>query len=250
MFPFLDSLQYKSLPELNRVVAFIRIRSVFRNLGNTNFDSKWQTDRSKESLSTKVKTAMAPPGDLRKKLNETDRSLGSQITKLDKSLAKMGEKEQKLFARTSAAFQKHDTVQANAYANELAELRKAIKLVDNAKLSLESVRGRLNTITDIGDLAMVLAPVGQVVRSVRHTLVAVMPSANESMSEINSGIEGLMQEIGNISGNAFTLDSTTNEEAEKILAEASAVAESKSSNAFPDLPDSSSSDQSATDTSI
>jgi division protein CdvB (Snf7/Vps24/ESCRT-III family) len=161
----------------------------------------------------------------------------------------MTQKEKTLFSRTSSAFQKHDTVQANAFANELSELRKAIKLVNGAKLSLESVQARLKTITDIGDMAMVLAPVGQVVRSVRKTLITVMPTANESMGEINSDLEGLMREVGSISGISGFNFETTGEDAEKILAEASAVAESKMSQNLPDIPEISS-DQSTADTSI
>ncbi len=206
-------------------------------MANNSFPNKWQADRSKEPVAQRIKQTISPPGDLKRKLSETDRALGSQITKLDKTLAKMGTKEKSLFTRTSAAFQKHDTVQANAYANELSELRKAIKLVDGAKLSLESVQVRLKTITDIGDLAMAIAPVGQVVRTVRKTLLVVMPSANETMGDINSTLGGLMQEIGSVpSSFGFDLGST-NEDAEKILAEASAVAETKMSANLPTLPD-------------
>jgi division protein CdvB (Snf7/Vps24/ESCRT-III family) len=213
------------------------LRTVQRVLSSNNFSNKWQTDRSKEPLAQKIKQTVSPPGDLKRKLSETDRALGSQIVKLDKTITKMGTKEKNLFSKTSAAFQRHDTLQANAYANELSELRKAIKLVEGAKLSLESVQGRLKTITDIGDLAMVIAPVGQVVRTVRKTLMVVMPSANETMGDINSTLSGLMQEIGGISG-SFGFDTgQTSEDAEKILAEASAVAETKMSSVLPTLPD-------------
>jgi division protein CdvB (Snf7/Vps24/ESCRT-III family) len=220
-------------------------------LTEINFVGKWQTDRDRESVSDKIKNTVAPQGDLKKKLNETERALGSQISKLGKTITKMNEKEQRLFTKTSTSFQKHDTVQAHAYANELSELRKAIKLVNGAKLCLESVQGRLKTITDIGDLAMVMIPAGQVVRSVRKTLMTVMPSANESIGEINSGLEGLMQDIGNISSmSGFGMDTTTSEEAEKILAEASVVAESKMAPNLPTLDNIATSDTAATDTSI
>lgn len=149
----------------------------------------------------------------------------------------MNTKEKSLFSKTSAAFQRHDTVQANAYASELSELRKAIKLVEGAKLSLESVQVRLTTITDIGDLAVAIAPVGQVVRTVRKTLMVVMPSANETMGDINSTLEGLMQEVGSVPS-SFGFDTgVANEDAEKILAEASVVAETKMNNILPTLPD-------------
>ncbi|MDH2901461.1 MAG: Snf7 family protein [archaeon] len=219
-------------------------------MGDANFASRWQADRSNEPVSTRIKNTVAPQGDLKKKLGETERSLTSQISKLDKTIAKMGAKEKNLFSKTSAAFQRHDTVQAHAYANELSELRKAIKLVNGAKLSLESVQVRLRTITDIGDLAMVLVPVGQVVGSVRRTLVGIMPSANESIGEINSGLEGLMQDIGSLSNvSGFSLE-TTSEESEKILAEASVVAESKMASNLPTLDSISDTDSTAADTSI
>lgn len=148
----------------------------------------------------------------------------------------MTEKEKSLFNKTSSAFQKHDTTMAHAYANELSEHRKAMKLVQGAKLSLEQVQLRLKTITDYGDLANVIAPVGQVVRTVRKNLQSVMPGANDTLSEINSGLEGMMQEIGTVPGMSMSFD-TNGEEAEKILAEASVIAETKMSGSFPSIPD-------------
>jgi division protein CdvB (Snf7/Vps24/ESCRT-III family) len=50
--------------------------------------------------------------------------------------------------------QKHDTEHANVYANELAEVRKMIKTVTSSKLALEQIVLRLNTITELGDMAL------------------------------------------------------------------------------------------------
>ncbi|MGI0092087.1 MAG: Snf7 family protein [Nitrososphaerales archaeon] len=200
------------------------------------FSNRWQASRGEESAAQRIKEAVNPQRDLRKKLVETDRSLNSQISKLDKTMAKMTEKEKALFNKTSGAFQKHDTTQAHAYANELSEHRKAMKLVSGAKLSLEQVQLRLKTITEFGDLANVIAPVGQVVRTVRRNLQDVMPSANDTLSDISSGLEGMMQEIGSVPGLSLGFD-TNSEEAEKILAEASVIAETKMASTLPSIPD-------------
>ncbi len=185
----------------------------------TEFTDKWQMNRDKETVPKIIKDAMNPPGDLRKKLVDTDRSLTSQISKLDKTLTKMTEKEKVLFNKTTVAFQKHDTTMAQAYANELSEHRKAMKLVQSSRLCLEQVQMRLKTITDFGDLANVIAPVGQVVRTVRTSLQNVMPSANDTLSEISTGLQGMMLEVGSVPGMSMSFEST-GEEAEKILAEA------------------------------
>ncbi|MCL4518200.1 MAG: Snf7 family protein [Thaumarchaeota archaeon] len=200
------------------------------------FSSRWQTPRGGESTSQKIKSTLNPPTELRKKLVETDRSLNNQISKLDKTLVKMTEKEKVLFSRTTNAFQKHDTELARAMSNELAEHRKAMKLVQGSKLSLEQVQLRLKTITDVGDIANVIAPVGQVVRTVRTSLQTVMPSAGDTMNEISSGLEGMMQEIGSVPGLTMSFE-TNSEDAEKILAEASVVAETKMSANLPTIPD-------------
>jgi division protein CdvB (Snf7/Vps24/ESCRT-III family) len=218
---------------------------------SSGFENRWQRDLNNESAIQRVKSSLAPPRELRRKLIETDRSLQSQISKLDKGIAQMSQKEKALFAKTTNAFQKHETAQANAYANELTEVRKAIKLVSSAKLALESVQGRLKTITDLGDLALTIAPVGNVVRAVRKTLQTVMPSAHTSLDEVSSSLDGLMQEIGSISGLNMSFE-TTSEESEKILAEASAIAESKISSKLPSIPgfDTSSGSSSEEDTSL
>jgi division protein CdvB (Snf7/Vps24/ESCRT-III family) len=202
----------------------------------TEFTNRWQQNRSGESAGQRIKEAINPQTDLKKKLVDTDRSLDSQISKLDKTMAKMTEKEKSLFNKTSSAFQKHDTNMAHAYASELAEHRKAMKMVQGSKLSLEQVQIRLRTITDFGDLANVIAPVGQVVRTVRKNLQTVMPGANDTLSEINSGLEGMMREMGSVPGMNMSFD-TNSEEAEKILAEASVIAETKMSGSFPSIPD-------------
>jgi division protein CdvB (Snf7/Vps24/ESCRT-III family) len=203
----------------------------------TEFTERWQVNRDKETVPKLIKDAMNPQGDLRKKLVDTDRSLTSQISKIDKTITKMTEKEKVLFNKTTIAFQKHDTTMAQAYANELSEHRKAMKLVQSSRLCLEQVQMRLKTITDFGDLANVIAPVGQVVRTVRTSLQNVMPSANDTLSEISTGLQGIMLDVGGVPGLSMNFESN-GEEAERILAEASVVAETKMASTLPDIPDS------------
>ena len=75
---------------------------------------------------------------------------------------------------------------------------------------------RLKTITDFGDLANVIASVGQVVRTVRSSLQKVMPSANNTLSEISTGLQGMMTDIGSVPGMSMNFESN-GEEAERIF---------------------------------
>ena len=73
-------------------------------------------------------------------------------------------------------------------------------------------------------------------RTVRKPLAVIMPTANDSLGEVASTLDGLMQEIGGVPGMSMSFD-TNGEEAERILAEASVVAETKMAGNLPTLPD-------------
>jgi division protein CdvB (Snf7/Vps24/ESCRT-III family) len=206
------------------------------------FRNNWEADRGKVSTSKRLKEILGPQVNLRKKITDTDRAIAVQISKLDSTLVKMGQKEKILFAKTSASYQKHDTAQATVYARELAELRKATKLVTGSKLMLERIQMRLTTVTEIGDLAKLLMPVGKVVRSTRFSLMSIMPSASASLGDITSNLDSLMHEFGTVPGISLDLD-PANEDAEKILAEASAVVEASSTTSLPGVPNASTAEE-------
>jgi division protein CdvB (Snf7/Vps24/ESCRT-III family) len=66
-------------------------------------------------------------------------------------------------------------------------------------------------------------------------LVSVFPEAENELGEIGNLLSGIMIEAGQSSGMTMNFD-TSNEDAQKILAEASTVAEQRIKEKFPDLP--------------
>jgi division protein CdvB (Snf7/Vps24/ESCRT-III family) len=74
-----------------------------------------------------------------------------------------------------------------------------------------------------------------VLRSVRAGLVSVFPEAESELGEIGNMLSGIMIEAGQGSGMTLNFD-TVNEDAAKILTEASTVAEQRIKEKFPELP--------------
>ena len=121
------------------------------------------------------------------------------------------------------------------FANELAELRKMNKMVTQSKLALEQIVLRLNTVTELGEVVMTLAPATSVVRNLRQGLSGIMPEAEGEMSEISGLLSGILVDAGSVSGTSLNFE-TANEEAELALAEAAAVAEARMRERFPTSP--------------
>ncbi len=131
--------------------------------------------------------------------------------------------------------QKHDSQHAAVYANELAEVRKMSRMVTQAKLALEQITLRLNTVTELGDIVVTLTPAMAVIRSVRQGLVSVLPEAEGEIGEISGLLSSVLVDAGTVGGYSLNFEAA-NEDAEKVLAEAAVVAESRMKEKFPEIP--------------
>lgn len=178
---------------------------------------------------------MRPPGPLKPRLDGAVRRIELQVNKLDQAGEKFSVRDRTIFARIVDAYTKHDTARANVFANELAEIRKMEKLITNARLALEQIVLRLRTVSELGDVVSTLGPAVGVLRTVRSGLVSVFPEAESELGEIGNLLSGIMMEAGTETGMSLNFNAV-NEDATKILTEASTVAEQRIKEKFPDLP--------------
>jgi len=200
----------------------------------SEFTDKWVKSH-RSTVADKLREAFQPSAPLRPKLEWARRQLQAEIQKMDSILARLKRKDEDIFRRSVTALQHHDTQLATALSNELAEVRKMSKLVSQAKLALEQISLRLTTVEDVGDVAVVLAPAAGIIRSIRSGLANVMPEAESELGEINNMLSNILVEAGQLGGLTLNFEAA-NEEAEKILAEAAAVAEQRMKESFPELP--------------
>lgn len=178
---------------------------------------------------------MKPKGALKPRIEGAVKNLTGQISKLDGMLTKLHQRDEKLFQRIVAATQKHDVHTGKVLANELAEVRKVSKMLGNVRMALEQIELRLTTFHDLGDTVVTIAPTIGLMKSLRSSLGKFMPEADRELGMMTEMLGGLMTESFQ-GDSAFGMDQTTNEESERILEEAAAVAESSVGDKFPSMP--------------
>jgi division protein CdvB (Snf7/Vps24/ESCRT-III family) len=200
----------------------------------SQFTSRWDKQNN-QSFTSKVRESVKSPGPLKPRLDLATRQIQVQVAKLDATVAKLRERDAQIFNKIVASIQKHDSQHASVYANELAEIRKMNKMVTQAKLALEQITLRLNTITELGDIVVTLTPAMSVIRSVRQGLMGVLPEAEGEIGEISSLLSSILVDAGQVGGYSLNFEAA-NEDAEKVLAEAAAVAEQRMKEKFPDIP--------------
>jgi division protein CdvB (Snf7/Vps24/ESCRT-III family) len=201
----------------------------------SQFSNNWDSKKS-PGIGSRIIGRFNNPGPLKPRLDEATRQIQTVMAKLDSAIFKLRDRDAFLFSKIVSSLQKRDSQRASMFANELAELRKMSKMVTQSKLALEQIVLRLNTVTELGDVVLTLAPATSIVRNLRESLSGVMPEAEGEMSEISGLLSGILVDAGSVSGSSLNFE-TANEEAERALAEAAAVAETRMRNNFPDIPE-------------
>jgi division protein CdvB (Snf7/Vps24/ESCRT-III family) len=200
----------------------------------SKFVDRWEKTES-QSIGTKVKESIRPPGPLKPRLDAAIRSIQLQTQKLEIANQRFQERDRMMFSKVVDAYSKHDIDHAKIFANELAEIRKMSKMLMQAKMALEQIVMRLNTVTELGDIVVTLAPAMGVIRSVRTGISSLLPEAERELGDISTTLSSILIDAGQGAGLSLNFESA-NEDAMKILNEAATVAEQKVKEKFPELP--------------
>ena len=207
---------------------------------SSKFEKNWKPAQSSGSFAQRTKETVRGPQPLKPQIAKATSQLNQEVHRMDGALSRLKQRETSIFKKTVAAVQHHDESTSKAYSNELAEIRKMAKIVTQSKIALEQITMRLQTVTDIGDFAATLAPAIGVVKNVRYTLGQAMPDAQSALGDIGTELSSMMTDVGGLSGiNIFT-GGESSEEADKIMAEAAAIAEKRMGESFPEVPSASS----------
>ncbi len=190
--------------------------------------------QSKPSLSTRVKDTINPVP-LKERINKTVFRLKLVQRKLEDSSLRSEQKYKKLFNKCVEAQRVKDQTIAIMYANESAQIRIIAKTLTGAQLAVEQVVLRLETVSDFGDMAAEIMPAAATIRALKGRLQGIIPEVSMQLGFINQSLDSLVLEAGEATGSSWNT-MASGDEAEKILLEATTVAEQKIRDGFPELP--------------
>jgi division protein CdvB (Snf7/Vps24/ESCRT-III family) len=200
----------------------------------TSFSSNWVKE-NKLTMSEKIKQNVGQQQPLKPRIELAKKKIHAQNQKLEAILEKLRGKERSLFNQVVSALQKHDAQQGKMISNEIAQVRKTIKMISQLKMALEQIQLRFESTIDLGDVMVAIGPAMGAVTKVRSGLGGVMPEVDRELGEINGVFSDIMMSAGSVGSPSFAFDAS-GEEVDGILAEAGAVAEQRMTESFPDVP--------------
>jgi Snf7. len=142
-----------------------------------------------------------------------------------------------IFEKIVKAQRNNKNAYAQAYAGELAQVRKMKNMVSGAKLSIEQVKLRLDTVSELGDVVVTLSPCMSIIKGLAPSISGIMPEANASMQDLSSILGDVMSGSSMSLGNDMTVSSETNADTLAILEEAHNVISGQTKSSIPDVPE-------------
>ena len=177
-----------------------------------------------------------PDMPLSKKVEDAQRRLDIPISQLRAIDEKLRAKEEQIFGRIVSAQRIHNDMYAQMYANELVQVRKMKGMVSRARLSMEQIQLRLNTVSELGDIVVTLSPCMSVIRDLGPSISGMMPEAANSMQDLSGIMGDLITSSRMQSEETIAPQTIRNQEAQNVIDEAHSVIAQEARSVIPEVP--------------
>ena len=195
----------------------------------------WDNIKGRVNLSQKVLDKVKPETSLKNRIVFAEKKLQIQISRLDGTHQKLQQNHDHVFQKLVAAQKIGNEPRAKAYALEVQEIRKVRKVIGDAKLAMEQIKLRLNTVSELGDVVVTLSPCMSLIKGLAPSISGFVPEINTSMNEL-SNMLGNMISDSSLKTESIMESNQDNADTRAILDEVHAVLEGETKTNMPAPP--------------
>ena len=198
-------------------------------------NSRWV--KSESILNNEDQTiAPKPGGPLKPRLEAVQKKIQVQILRLEELHGALKSNDEEGFRKLMTSIKENNPQYSTVLSLDLASARQVSKIVFLARVVLEKLVPKLSSASDFGDLVIVLSPAMAVVKNLRSSLTPHVPEMEGELGVISELLSGILVDAGQVGGYTINFE-TANEEAVRLIEEASKEVEQKMKEEFPCIPD-------------
>jgi division protein CdvB (Snf7/Vps24/ESCRT-III family) len=199
-------------------------------------NSRWVKSESILSNDDQTVSPPRPGGPLKPRLDAVQQKIQVQISRLEELHGALKSKDEEVFRKLVSSIKENNAQYSTVLSSDLARARQVSRVVFLSKVALEKIVAKLSSASDFGDLVIVLSPAMAVVKNLRSSLTPHVPEMEGELGVISEQLSGILVDAGQVGG--FTINfETANEEAVRLIDEASTAVEQKMKEEFPGVPD-------------
>jgi len=209
---------------------------ISRLLFKARMNSRWVKS---ESILNNDDQSLSPPkpgGPLKPRLDAVQKKIELQIARLEELHTLLKSKDEEVFLKLVSSIKENNAQYSAVLSSDLARARQVSKIVFMSRVALEKLIAKLSSASDFGDLVIVLSPAMAVVKNLRSALTSRVPEMEEELGIISELLSGILVDAGQVGGYTINFE-TANEEAVRLIEEASKVVEQKMKDELPGIPD-------------
>jgi len=209
---------------------------ISRVIFKARMNSRWVKS---ESILNNDDQSVSPPkpgGPLKPRLDAVQKKIELQIARLEELHTLLKSKDEEVFLKLVSSIKENNAQYSAVLSSDLARARQVSKIVFMSRVALEKLIAKLSSASDFGDLVIVLSPAMAVVKNLRSALTSRVPEMVEELGIISELLSGILVDAGQVGGYTINFE-TANEEAVRLIEEASKVVEQKMKDELPGIPD-------------
>ena len=195
----------------------------------------WSEVKNCINLSHKFLDKLKPETALKNRISDAGKKMEYQILRLDQVHNKLVQNHEQIFKKIVEAKLTQNESKARTYAIELHEIRKIKNKIASAKLTMEQIKFRLSTVSELGDIVVTLSPCMSLIKGLAPSISTLMPQMHTSMEDLTN-MFGDMLTDSSMSQESMTPTYQGNTDTDAILQEAHDVIEGKTRTSMPEPP--------------
>ncbi len=199
-------------------------------------NSRWVKSESILSNDNQTVSPPKPGGPLKPRLDAVQKKIQVQISRLEELHGALKSKDEEVFRKLVTSIKENNAQYSIVLSSELATARQVSRVVFLSRVALEKLVAKLLSASDFGDLVIVLSPAMAVVKNLRSSLTPHVPAMEGELGVISELLSGILVDAGQVGGYTINFE-TANEEAVRLIEEASTAVEQKMKEEFPGIPD-------------
>jgi division protein CdvB (Snf7/Vps24/ESCRT-III family) len=199
-------------------------------------NSRWVKSESVLNNEDQSVSPPKPGGPLKPRLDAVQKKIEGQIARLEELHTLLKSKDEEVFLKLVSSIKENNAQYSTVLSSDLARARQVSRVVFLSRVALEKLVAKLSSASDFGDLVIVLSPAMAVVKNLRSSLTPHVPEMEGELGIISELLSGILVDAGQVGGYTINFE-TANEEAVRLIDEASGTVEQKMKEEFPGIPD-------------
>jgi len=209
---------------------------ISRVIFKARMNSRWVKSKSILNNDDQSVSPPKPGGPLKPRLDAVQKKIELQIARLEELHTLLKSKDEEVFLKLVSSIKENNAQYSAVLSSDLARARQVSKIVFMSRVALEKLIAKLSSASDFGDLVIVLSPAMAVVKNLRSALTSRVPEMEEELGITSELLSGILVDAGQVGGYTINFE-TANEEAVRLIEEASKVVEQKMKDELPGIPD-------------